>query len=325
MQKKHLFSYSGILLLAAVITGNFTSRFLSNRALSQALPEYGPAKGTLVMIGGGDDRGTGIMETFINRAGGLGAKIVIVPTADGNKTEDGQIKVYKEEDVVGAWKRGLGLENVRMLHTHDPKIADTEEFVKILREADGVWFNGGRQWHIVDSYKNTLTEREFHKVLERGGVIGGSSAGATILGDYLVRGAIAGPEIVMAPEPEHQHGLNFVHRVAIDQHINTRNRWDDLTQVVTKFPNLLGIGLSEGTAIIVNGDRFEVWGKWKVAIHDNIHLYQPWEKPYYVLSAGDVYNMKTRQIEKYGKGPQARPPLIAKEKYAQAKQDAGRL
>ena len=325
MRKKHLFSYASILLLAAVITGDFTSRFLSNRALSQALPEYGPAKGTLVMLGGGDDRGTGIMETFINRAGGLGAKIVIVPTADGNKTDDGQIKIYNEEDVVGPWKKGLGLENVRMLHTHDPKSADTEEFVKILREADGVWFNGGRQWHIVDSYKNTLTEREFHKVLERGGVIGGSSAGASILGDYLVRGAIAGPEIVMAPEPEHQRGLNFVHRVALDQHINTRNRWDDLTQVVTKFPNLLGIGLSEGTAIIVNGDRFEVWGKWKVAIHDNTHLYQPWEKPYYVLSAGDVYNMKTRQIEKYGKGPQARPPLIPKERYAQAKQDAGKL
>jgi cyanophycinase len=325
MQKRHLFRYASILLIATVITGNFTSRFLANCALSQALPEYGPAKGTLVIIGGGDDRGTGIMETFINRAGGLGAKIVIVPTADGNKTADGQIKVYKEEDVVGPWKKGIGLENVRMLHTHDPKIADTEEFVKMLREADGVWFNGGRQWHIVDSYKNTLTEREFHQVLERGGVIGGSSAGATILGDYLVRGAIAGPEIVMAPEPEHQRGLNFLRRTAIDQHINTRNRWDDLTQVVTKFPNLLGIGLSEGTAIIVNGDRFEVWGKWKVAIHDNTHLYQPWEKPYYVLSAGDVYNMKTRQIEKYGKGPQARPSLIPKEKYAQAKQDAGKL
>lgn len=161
------------------LTGSFTSHFLPNRATHQALPLYGPSQGTLVVIGGGDDRGTGIMETFINRAGGLGAKIVVVPTADGNKTEDGQIKVYKEEDVVGSWKGGLGLENVRMLHTYDPKIADTEEFVKILREADDVWFNGGRQWHIVDSFKNILTEREFHKVLARGSVIGGSSAGAT--------------------------------------------------------------------------------------------------------------------------------------------------
>ena len=139
-------------------------------------------------------------------------------------------------------------------------------------------------------------------MLERGGVIGGSSAGATIQGDYLVRGAIAGSEIVMTPEPEHEHGFAFLRKVAIDQHINTRNRWDDIIPVIKKYPNLLGIGLSEGTAIVVTGDRFEVIGKWKVAIHDNTRAYQPWEKPYYVLSPGDVYNMKTRTIEKYGTG-----------------------
>jgi cyanophycinase len=174
---------------------------------------------------------------------------------------------------------------------------------------------GGRHWHLVDSYADTLTEREFHKVLERGGVIGGSSSGATIQGEYLVRGAIAGPEIVMPPEPEHQRGFNFLPHTAIDQHINTRKRWDDLTQVIAKYPDLLGIGLSEGTAIIVSGDRFEVWGKWKVAVHDNKRLYQPWEKPFFVLSAGDVYNMKTRTVEKFGRGPQTRPNLISKEEY----------
>ncbi len=58
----------------------------------------------------------------------------------------------------------------------------------------------------------------------------------------------------------------------------------------------------EGRAIIVTGDKFEVLGKWKVAVHDNTHVYQPWDKPYYVLSPGDVYNMKTRKIEKLGTG-----------------------
>ena len=264
-------------------------------------PEYGPAKGTLVIQGGGSDVGTGIFETFINKAGGLGANVVVVPTAGGNKNPDGSWKVYNEEQVVAAWKR-RGVTNVHMLHTHDPKVADTEEFAKILRDANAVWFDGGRQWNIVDSYANTLTLREFHKVLERGGVIGGSSAGATIQGDYLVRGAIAGSDIVMTPEPEHEHGFAFLRKVAIDQHINTRLRWDDIIPVIKKYPNLLGIGLSEGTAIVVTGDRFQVIGKWKVAVHDNTHVYQPWEKPYYVLSIGDVYNMKTRTIEKYGTG-----------------------
>ena len=114
----------------------------------------------------------------------------------------------------------------------------------------------------------------------------------------------------MTPEPEHEHGFAFVRKVAIDQHINTRNRWDDLIQVIKKYPNMLGIGLSEGTAIVVTGDRFTVIGKWKIAIHDNKRVYQPWEKPYYILSLGDVYNMKTRTIEKYGTGSPVPPPTI---------------
>ncbi len=295
------------LILAAAHAGIMTSSEPAQGGTTHDVPEYGPANGTLVIIGGGATGGTGIMEKFINLAGGADAKLVIVPTANGNRSPDGQIIVYKEEEIVAAWKKRLRLKNVRMLHTHDPKVADTEEFVRPLREATGVWFDGGRQWNLVDSYGNTLAEKEFRKVLDRGGVIAGTSAGATIMGDYLVRGAVAGPEIVMPTEPEHQHGFGFVRHSAIDQHINTRNRWDDLTPVVQKNPELLGIGLSESTAIIVTGDRFEVMGKWKVAVHDNSRLYQPWEKPYYVLEAGDVYNMQSRAVEKYGNQPQ---PLV---------------
>jgi cyanophycinase len=264
-------------------------------------PKYGPEKGTLVIQGGGSAEGTGIWETFVHLAGGPNAKIIIVPTNAGNRDKQGQLIRYEEEKVIAPWKK-LGLTNVHMLHTADPKVANTEAFAAALRDAKGVWFNGGRQWNCVDSYAGTLTLREFRQVLDRGGVIGGSSAGATIQGDYLVRGAVAGPDFVMAPEPEHQHGFAFLRRSAIDQHINTRNRWDDLIPVIKKYPDLLGIGLSEGTAIVVTGDTFQVIGKWKVAIHDNTRVYQPWEKPYYVLSPGDVYNMDTRKVEKYGSG-----------------------
>lgn len=276
-----------------------------------AQTEYGPEKGTLMIVGGGNLAGTGIMETFINRAGGVNAKIIVVPTAGGNKDAKGDWIVYKEDEIIAPWKK-LGALNVHMLHTHDPKEADTEEFAKPLRDANAVWFNGGRQWNCVDSYAHTLTEREFHNVLERGGVIGGSSAGATIQGDYLVRGAVAGSEIMMTPEPEHEHGFQFLRRSAIDQHINTRNRWDDLLPVTKKYPTFLGIGLSEATAIIVNQDKFEVMGKWKVAIWDNTHPREPWEKPFFVLSTGDVYNMKTRTIEKYGIGNQTPVTVGAK-------------
>ncbi len=91
---------------------------------AQTTPEYGPAKGTLIIVGGGNTDGTGIVEKFIELAGGPEAKFVIVPTAGGNKTSDGTPRVYKEEEVVGRWLK-RGLKHVTMLHTHDPKVADT--------------------------------------------------------------------------------------------------------------------------------------------------------------------------------------------------------
>jgi len=288
-------------LAVLIIASGPAAQVSPGAAVQQDAPEYGPAKGSLVIVGGGGTDGTGIVEKFIELAGGPEAKLIVVPTAGGNRGDDGSIRQYKEEERIASWVR-RGLKNVKMLHTHDPKVADTPEFVKDLREANAVWFDGGRQWNIVDSYANTLAYKEFHKVLERGGVIGGSSAGATIQGEYLVRGDTSGPNVMMTAEPNHQEAFKFLRKVAIDQHINARNRWDDLIPVIQKYPKMLGIGLSEGTAIIVKGDTFEVMGKWKVAVHDNTNLYQPWEKPYYVLSQGDVYNMKTRKIEKYGNG-----------------------
>jgi cyanophycinase len=264
-------------------------------------PEYGPANGTLLIVGGNMSDTFGLPQAFVRLAGGPSKKFVIVPTNGGNRNDDGTLKVYKEEAVVAAWKR-RGLNNVVMLHTSDPKVADTEAFVKPLLDADAVWIDGGRQWNMVDSYANTRTVTALRGVLARGGVVAGTSAGATILGEYLVRGDTSGPDVVMTKEPNHQLGFGFLKRTAIDQHINARNRWDDLIPVIRAFPQYLGLGLSEDTAIVVRGDRFEVIGRWKVTVHDSTRAYQPWQKPYDVLSAGDVYNMQTRRIEKFGNG-----------------------
>ena len=132
-------------------------------------------------------------------------------------------------------------------------------------------------------------------------MIGGSSAGATIQGEYLVRGDTSGPNV--DDDRRNRTTRRRSSSCASPRSISTSTR---ATAGTTSFPSsrsipkLLGIGLSEGTAIIVKGDTFEVMGEWKVAVHDNTRLYQPWEKPYFVLSAGDVYNMKTRKVEKYG-------------------------
>jgi len=218
-----------------------------------------------------------------------------VPTAGGNRRPDGTITMYDSAQVLASWHR-LGANNVRMLHSHDAKVADTDSFPNMLREASAVWFNGGRQWNIVDSYANTKTFGAFHDVLARGGVIGGSSAGATIQGAFLVRGAVSGSDVMMAPEPEHQTAFGFLRRSAIDQHINARNRWDDLIPVIKRFPDLLGIGLSEGTAIEVHGDAFTVMGKAEVTVHDNTRNYNPEGKPYLKLNPGEGFDMKRRLV-----------------------------
>jgi cyanophycinase len=293
LQKDGSFMVRAILLVYLLLVCG-----ASSSAFGQESPEYGPASGTLVIVGGGH---TGaILNRFIDLAGGKDARLIVVPTAGGNTNGQGQIKVYKESEVIAPWLK-LGLKNVRMLHTHDRKVADTEAFVKDLRKATAVWFMGGRQWNLVDSYAGTLTEKEFHRVLARGGVIGGSSAGATIQGDYLVRGDVAGPQIMMTADPRHQHGFGFLRRSAIDQHVDTRNRWDDLIPVIKKYPELLGLGLSEATAVIVQGDTFDVLGKGKVAVHDNTKANQTGEKPYILLSSGDRYNMKSRQVLTLGR------------------------
>lgn len=278
----------------------------SGVAQDSEAPRYGPPSGSLIIDGG--NASSEVRERFIELGGGAeNGRFVIVPTGGGNRDVDGSLREYQEEDVIRGWV-ARGVKNVRMLHTADRSEADTEAFIEPLLDATGVWFAGGRQWNYVDSYADTRTLEAFHEVLGRGGVIGGGSAGASIQGEYLVRGDSRNASIVMTDEPEHQSGFAFLKNSAIDQHINTRNRWDDLVPVIERFPNLLGIGLSEGTAIEVTGDVLRVLGVWKVAVHDNTRVYQPWEKPYYVLSPGDVYNMATRSVVAHGNGGRCAAP-----------------
>ena len=160
----------------------------------------------------------------------------------------------------------FGVTNITVLHTTDRKVADSEAFVKPITTARAVWFPGGRQWRLADWSLHTRTQRGVERVLERGGVVGGSSAGASILASYMVRGARENDYIMMAPG--YEEGFGLIKGVAINQHMLTRNRQDDLEEVVAKHPEVLGIGIDESTAIVVRGQQFEIAGASKVAIHD---------------------------------------------------------
>ena len=238
----------------------------------------GPEKGALVIVGGGTVTPE-IWKRFIALAGGANAKIVIVPTAQEDTTID--------SDKTAQQLKELGVKNVILLHTRDPKEADTEKFALPLRTATGVWFTGGRQWRIADAYLNTRTQTEFNAVLERGGVIGGTSAGATIQGSFLVRGDTKGNELM---EGGHLVGFGFLKNAAIDQHILRRNRQFDLIPVIEAHPGLLGIGIDESTAIVVQGDHFEVLGDSYVAIHNAAASAEEREKsPNHAATRGKFY------------------------------------
>jgi cyanophycinase len=147
---------------------------------------------------------------------------------------------------------------VTVLHTRDRAVADSETFVAPLRSATAVFFVGGRQWRLVDAYLGTRTERELWTVLDRGGLISGTSAGATIQGSYLVRGSPQSSEILMSPG--HARGFGYLANVAIDQHVLVRGRQNDLARVIAAHPGLLGVGIDEGTAAIVQRNTMIVIG-----------------------------------------------------------------
>ena len=176
------------------------------------------------------------------------------------------------------------------MHTDDRTVANSEEFVKAIQTATGVWFMGGRQWRIADAYLGTTTEKALWDLLDRGGVIGGSSAGATIQGSYLARGDTKTNTIMMG---DHEEGFGFLKRSAIDQHLLRRNRQFDLVEIMKAKPDLLGIGLDEGTAIVVQGDRFEVIGLSYVAIYDPKIMTD--KTPFYLLGAGDRFDLGNRK------------------------------
>lgn len=251
-----------------------------------AQTKVGPAKGSLVVVGGAM-KDPGIVKKIIELAGGPDALLVIIPTAGGG-TDYGQNHPGLQQF------RDAGARKLHVLHTYDRAVADTEKFVEPLRAAGGVFFEGGRQWRLADSYLNTRTHRELQALLDRGGVIGGTSAGATILGSFLVRGDTKGNEVMMG---DHQIGLGFLRNVGVDQHLLKRNRQFDMIEVVRAHPTLLGIGLDEDTAIVVEGDQFEVIGKSYAVIYDNQKQISP-QGLFYFLTVGDRYNMATREARR---------------------------
>ena len=244
-----------------------------------SVTRHGPEKGTLVIIGGGRVTDE-VWDRFLELAGGENAKIVVITNASG-PGETGHM------GTINYLSKRLGEDRVTQMHLTTIDEANDDKNLKVLREATGVYFTGGRQWRIAEVYLNTKVHRELFALLARGGVIGGSSAGASIQGSFLWRGDTRGPQHLIG---DHTLGLGFLKLSAIDQHILVRNRQHDLDAFIKAAPEFIGIGIDESTAIVVTGDEFEVIGKSYVAVH------QAGREKFFFLRPGQRYDLKEHKV-----------------------------
>jgi cyanophycinase len=274
-------------LLAALALPALAQAQAPNRRPSANEPKVGPPHGTVIVVGGGG-MGPEIYSRFIEAAGGPDALIIDVPNAGGGDSYGQDLPSIR------GWKTA-GAKNVHVLFTKDRKIADSDSFVAVIKQAGGVWFEGGRQFHLVDDYGGTKTEQAFRDVLARGGVVGGSSAGASILGDFLVRGAPSSNNRIM-DYPGYEKGFAYLRGVGIDQHVVARERLPDLADsIITKYPKMLAISEDEGTAWVVKGDTATIVGRNKAFVYGGNDPNDP-GVPFLTLRPGDRYNLATRKV-----------------------------
>ena len=259
--------------------------FVSISSFSQ----IGPEQGSLIIIGGGGTT-PDMFTTFADMMGGYDQEMIVIPTSATPQS----INLDAERQ---AWI-SRGFSKVTVLHTTDTVIANTENFYAPITTAAGIWFGGGRQWRTIDAYKHTRTEEEFHNLLSRGGVIMGSSAGASVQGSFLARGGEASNIPIIAPELHHRVGFGFLNNSAIDQHADARNRWKEMYEIIELEPQILGFSIAEATAMVVQGNCFEVLGRGQVAVHDSTRLKDctnPTDICYELLSVGDFFDLENRQ------------------------------
>jgi cyanophycinase len=234
-----------------------------------------------------------------------GGKIVVFPMASGSPAETGPWEIEK--------LTAAGARNVEY-HILTREQALNEENTGILDGADGVWFSGGDQTRLTAALGDTPIHRELLEFYEEGGVIGGSSAGAAVMSEIMITGEEKrqvgensyGFEIIKGNNIVHTPGFGFIKSAIIDQHFVRRIRHNRLISLVAENPQLLGVGIDESTAIIVNpDDTFEVVGPLNVIVYDlsraRVHIdaekaVRAHNGKMHILKDGDFFDLKTKKV-----------------------------
>jgi cyanophycinase len=265
-----------------------------------------PEQGTLIIIGGGEDRERGrVILKEVARAVGRGP--LVIATVASHDPE-GYFEVYQKafaDTEVGELKE---------LYLQERSEALDREKLALFDGATGVFFTGGDQLRISSQVGDTPVEEKVREIYERGGVIAGTSAGASVMSDtMLVRGTSQEShrigDLHMAP------GLGLIRDVIIDQHFAERGRIGRLLGAVAQNARVLGIGIDEDTAIVVRGTEFRVIGSGAVYVvdgsgvtHSNIaeartdRALSIFDVRMHVLSAGDRFSLTDRRPAETNQG-----------------------
>lgn len=252
--------------------------------------------GALLIVGGGGMTRS-MVDAFVAKAGGQEkARIVVLPVS----STDPRSAAFATRMFAAA-----GVKHVVVLPQRKKADVESDEFINAMKQATGVWFGGGRQWHFMDCYEGTKAWPVVLDVLKRGGVMGGSSAGASIQGEYMVRGNPLGNTDMRADG--YERGFGFLPGAAIDQHFTQRGRHRDLEAVIQHFPQLLGIGIDETTAIWVEKDTARVLGRNTVFFIEANTVAGKKQLRKQQLRVDGVFDLKSRSVINAGRP--AAPPL----------------
>jgi cyanophycinase len=219
----------------------------------------------LLAIGGAEDkfRDRVILRRFLELAGGEAARIVIIPTAS---TADDAGQRYK------AIFLELGAQSAEVLYVGDREDANADELVGFVEDSTGVFMTGGNQIRVASILGGTRVAQALAQRNRAGVPVAGTSAGASVMTAVMVAGGKSGTaprayQVQMAP------GLGLIDSVIIDQHFRERDRVGRLITMVSYNPGLIGLGVDEDTAILVQpDDTLEVIGRGSVLIVDGSHL-----------------------------------------------------
>lgn len=205
-------------------------------------PEPKVVKGTILAHGGGPIRKT-TFEQFAELCGD--GPMVLIPTA----AYAADHRSYRRR-VRKSWLR-QGISEVVILHARVREEA-SDGFAEPLRRASCAWLSGGAQGRLEDRYVGTPVERELHALLQRGGTVGGDSAGSSIMSRVMIHHG--------NPDPVEGTGLGILPDVIVDQHFLVRGREPRLLTMVERHPDLVGMGIDESTALVIQGDHWKVIG-----------------------------------------------------------------